>query len=114
MASHATRTAVNENLKNVRVEDLVGAAEIADYFGCKPNQVVYMNNWERYGFPLPIAHLAMGRIWRMSEIEKWNETRDVRLSWERAADDEAEAEVEVVAPKAKASPKAKVAAPAKA
>ena len=59
--------------KRVNVEDLVGAAEIADRLGLAQPQTVH--SWRRRypDFPAPIAHLRTALIWSWPEIEHWAE-----------------------------------------
>jgi hypothetical protein len=53
------------------VENLVGAAEIAERLGVKRQQVVH--DWRRRypDFPLPVARLRQALIWNWPEVERW-------------------------------------------
>jgi len=51
------------------VEEVVAAAEIADYLGVSRQRVARLTR--RPDFPKPIAHLSVGRIWRASDIRDW-------------------------------------------
>lgn len=55
--------------------DLVGITEIANHFGVKCNVV---GNWvNRYeSFPKPVTTLAVGKVWRLSEIAAWRVSED--------------------------------------
>ena len=57
--------------KQVNVEDLVGAAEIADRLGLAQSQTVH--SWRRRyeDFPEPIAHLRTALIWSWPDVERW-------------------------------------------
>lgn len=49
--------------------DLAGAAEVARILGVTKAQVHRLA--ARKGFPKPVAVLAVGRIWRVRDIERW-------------------------------------------
>jgi predicted DNA-binding transcriptional regulator AlpA len=52
----------------------MGAAEIAEYLGGLSRQRVHqIVNKPKPKFPDPVAVLAMGKVWRASEVEKWAE-----------------------------------------
>jgi hypothetical protein len=57
--------------KQVNVEDLVGAAEIADRLGLAQSQTVH--SWRRRyeDFPEPIAQLRTALIWSWPDVECW-------------------------------------------
>ncbi len=59
------------------VEQLVGAAEIAGLLGVSRQRVTQLTG--RPDFPAPVAVLAMGKVWRLDEVEDWIEERDRRL-----------------------------------
>ncbi|MEV6341870.1 hypothetical protein [Actinoplanes sp. NPDC051851] len=59
------------------MEEVMAAAEIADYLGVSRQRVAVLV--ERPNFPAPIAHLAVGRIWRTSDIREWAAKRPNRL-----------------------------------
>lgn len=59
------------------VDQLVGAAEIADLLGVSRQRVTQLTS--RGDFPRPVATLAMGKIWRRDDVEEWIEARDKRL-----------------------------------
>jgi predicted DNA-binding transcriptional regulator AlpA len=53
------------------VDQLVGAAEIAQRFGLKRASVVH--DWRhRYpAFPAPVATLSAGLVWAWPDVEEW-------------------------------------------
>jgi hypothetical protein len=53
------------------VDDLVGAAEIAERLGVARPQVVH--EWRRRyaDFPVQVAELSMGLVWSWTEIAAW-------------------------------------------
>ncbi len=53
------------------VDDLVGAAEIAERLGVKLAQTV--RDWRRRHaeFPDPVLTLTMGSIWYWPDVEEW-------------------------------------------
>jgi hypothetical protein len=57
--------------RQVDLDDLVDATEIARRLGVKRPQVVH--DWRRRhnDFPEPIAHLGNGHVWLWPEIESW-------------------------------------------
>ena len=57
--------------RKVSVDDLVGAAEIADRLGLAQPQTVH--SWRRRyeDFPEPIAQLQTALIWAWSDVEAW-------------------------------------------
>ena len=57
--------------KRVYVDELVGAAEIADRLGLAQVQTVH--SWRRRysDFPEPVAQLGQALIWAWPEIEAW-------------------------------------------
>lgn len=59
------------------MEDVMAAAEIADYLGVSRQRVAVLV--ERPGFPAPIAHLSVGRIWRTSDVREWAGNRPHRV-----------------------------------
>jgi hypothetical protein len=55
----------------VDVNDLVGAAEIADRLGLAHAQTVH-NYTRRYpDFPKPVARLRQAMVWAWPDVEKW-------------------------------------------
>jgi prophage regulatory protein len=48
------------------MEEVMAAAEIADYLGVSRQRVAVLA--ERADFPAPIAHLSVGRIWRLTAV----------------------------------------------
>lgn len=50
-------------------QPLMGAAEIARYFGVSPGRVHQMAT--EAGFPEPYAVLSKGKVWRTEDIEEW-------------------------------------------
>jgi prophage regulatory protein len=59
------------------MEEVMAAAEIADYLGVSRQRVAVLV--ERANFPAPIAHLSVGRIWRTSDIRQWAANRQNRV-----------------------------------
>lgn len=59
--------------RKVRVDDLVGAAEIADRLGLAQPQTVH--SWRRRyeDFPEPIAQLQTALIWAWPDVRAWAE-----------------------------------------
>jgi prophage regulatory protein len=55
------------------MEEVMAAAEIADYLGISRQRVAVLV--ERADFPTPIAHLAVGRIWRTTDVRQWAANR---------------------------------------
>lgn len=57
--------------RRVHVDNLVGAAEIAERLGVRRPQVVH--DWRRRypEFPQPVARLRQALIWNWPEIERW-------------------------------------------
>ena len=57
--------------RKVDVEQLVGAAEIAERLGVKRPQVVH--DWRRRysDFPEPVAVLKQAMVWAWPDVEKW-------------------------------------------
>jgi hypothetical protein len=58
-------------VRRVEVDQLVGAAEIADRLGLSVPQTVH--DWRRRhaDFPRPVAVLKMGMVWNWPDISKW-------------------------------------------
>ena len=59
------------------MEEVMAAAEIADYLGVSRQRVAVLV--ERPDFPDPIAHLSVGRIWRTSDVRQWSAKRPNRV-----------------------------------
>lgn len=59
------------------MDDVMAAAEIADYLGVSRQRVAVLV--DRADFPVPIAHLAVGRIWRTVDIRQWAAQRVNRI-----------------------------------
>jgi len=59
--------------RSVEVDQLVGAAEIADRLGLAVPQTVH--DWRRRhtDFPRPVAVLKMGMVWNWPDVAKWAE-----------------------------------------
>lgn len=57
--------------KRIDVDNLVGAAEIAERCGVKRPQVVH--DWRRRypDFPESVAHLTQTLVWNWPEVERW-------------------------------------------
>ena len=56
--------------KRYDIDELVGAAEIAQRLGCAKNVV---HTWQRRDptFPAAVSHLVMGKLWHWPEVEAW-------------------------------------------
>jgi predicted DNA-binding transcriptional regulator AlpA len=61
----------------IAVEQLVGAAEVAEILGVSRQRVTQLTS--RPDFPAPVAVLAMGKVWTRDAVEAWAEARDKRL-----------------------------------
>jgi chromosome partitioning protein len=61
--------------RKVDVDDLVGAAEIAERLGLAHRETVH--NWRRRypDFPAPIAELRQGLLWSWPDVERWARQR---------------------------------------
>jgi hypothetical protein len=55
-------------------DDLIGLKEAAEIIGWDPRKVATYRS--RGSFPEPIAELAMGPVWRKSQIEKFKEKKN--------------------------------------
>lgn len=57
--------------RRIDVDNLVGAAEIAERCGVKRPQVVH--DWRRRypDFPEPVAQLRQALVWNWPEVERW-------------------------------------------
>ena len=56
-------------LTTVAEERLMGAQEIADRLGVSRQRVTQLT--ARPDWPAPVATLALGRVWRSEDIERW-------------------------------------------
>ena len=59
--------------RRVFVDELVGAAEIADRLGLAQVQTVHSWRRRHSDFPEPVARLRQALIWLWPEIEAWAE-----------------------------------------
>lgn len=59
------------------MEELVGAAEVAEILGVSRQRVTQLV--ARPDFPAPVAVLAMGKVWARDDVEAWAEARERRL-----------------------------------
>jgi predicted DNA-binding transcriptional regulator AlpA len=59
------------------MDEVMAAAEIADYLGVTRQRVAVLV--DRAEFPEPIAHLSVGRIWRASDVREWAARRPKRI-----------------------------------
>ncbi len=57
-------------LSTVNDVELVGVAEIRHMLGCVSRQRASVVANQR-NFPEPVAVLAMGKVWRRSDVEAW-------------------------------------------
>ncbi len=53
------------------MEDLVGAAEIAERLGAARPQVVHEWRHRHADFPEPVAQLRQALVWSWSDVERW-------------------------------------------
>lgn len=62
---------VDDMGRRIDVDNLVGAAEIAERCGVKRPQVVH--DWRRRydDFPEPVAQLRQALVWNWPEVERW-------------------------------------------
>lgn len=56
--------------RKVDVDELVGAAEIADRLGFEPRTVHAWHSRHR-DFPAPVAELTAALVWAWPDVEKW-------------------------------------------
>ena len=61
----------------IDVEQLAGAAEIAELLGVSRQRVTQLTS--RPDFPEPVAVLAMGKVWALDDVKAWKLARDERL-----------------------------------
>ncbi|MFG1988410.1 DNA-binding protein [Actinoplanes sp. NPDC048988] len=59
------------------MDEILAAAEIADYLGVTRQRVAVLV--DRADFPEPLAHLSVGRIWRTSNVRRWTSQRPHRI-----------------------------------
>ena len=59
------------------MEEVMAAAEIADYLGVSRQRVAVLV--ERPDFPEPLAHLSVGRVWRTEDVRAWAASRRDRV-----------------------------------
>lgn len=57
--------------RTVRVEHLVGAAEIADRLGLAHVQTVHTLRRRHPDFPEPVATLRQAMVWSWPDVERW-------------------------------------------
>jgi predicted DNA-binding transcriptional regulator AlpA len=57
--------------RKVDVNDLVGAAEIADRLGLAHVQTVHTLRRRHLDFPEPVAHLKRALVWSWSDVSAW-------------------------------------------
>lgn len=57
--------------RKLDVDQLVGAAEIAELFGVKRTTVIH--DWRRRhpDFPEPVAQLTAALVWNWPDVEAW-------------------------------------------
>ena len=53
------------------IDDLVGAAEIADRLGLTSTSVIHDWRHRHADFPAPVKELRMGLLWSWPSIEAW-------------------------------------------
>lgn len=57
--------------RKVDVNDLVGAAEIADRLGLSHAQTVHTLRRRHTDFPEPVAKLRTALVWSWPDVESW-------------------------------------------
>jgi len=57
--------------RRVDVDQLVGAAEIAERLGVSNSQVIHVWRGRHSDFPEPITRLKTAMIWYWPDVEKW-------------------------------------------
>jgi hypothetical protein len=57
--------------RKVSVEQLVGAAEIAERLGSKRTTYVHDLKRRHPDFPVPVAKLKSGLVWAWPDVEAW-------------------------------------------
>jgi len=57
--------------RRVDVEQLVGAAEIAERLGVANSQVIHVWRGRHPDFPEPITKLKTAMIWYWPDVERW-------------------------------------------
>lgn len=58
--------------------EVMGAAEIADRLRVSRQRAYQITS--RRDFPAPMAHLAMGQVWRTADVEAWIRERRPELN----------------------------------
>lgn len=58
--------------------EVMGAAEIAERLRVTRQRAYQITS--RRDFPEPMAHLAMGQVWRTSDVERWISERRPELN----------------------------------
>jgi len=58
-------------VRKVPVDQLVGAAEIAERLGAGKSTVVHDWRYRYPDFPEPIAKLKTAMVWAWPDVEKW-------------------------------------------
>jgi predicted DNA-binding transcriptional regulator AlpA len=57
--------------RTVDVDQLVGAAEIAERLGVSSSQTIHVWRGRHHDFPQPITKLKTAMIWYWPEVEQW-------------------------------------------
>ncbi len=57
--------------RKIDVEDLVGAAEIAELLGLAHSQSVHTWHRRYADFPSPVARLRQALVWYWPDVEAW-------------------------------------------
>lgn len=57
--------------RRVDVDDLVGAAEIAERLGLANAQLVHVWRRRHDDFPHPVRELKRAHVWAWPDVEKW-------------------------------------------
>lgn len=57
--------------RKVDIDDLVGAAEIAERLGLAHRETVHTLRRRHDSFPRPVAELKQAMVWAWPDVEKW-------------------------------------------
>lgn len=57
--------------RRLDIDQLVGAAEIAERLGLKTRQSIHVWRQRYPDFPEPVLKLSMGNVWNWHDVERW-------------------------------------------
>ena len=57
--------------RRLDIDQLVGAAEIAERLGLKTRQSIHVWRQRYPDFPEPVLKLSMGNVWNWPDVERW-------------------------------------------